>query len=76
MDMNEFFTCCIPADEQQRMQTLEPFDEYEVILLFSEDQGPGLDIIRYLQFLMAAILYRAAEAQVFMEAEGTLGQLS
>uniref|UniRef100_A0A8C3U4S7 tRNA wybutosine-synthesizing protein 4 n=1 Tax=Catharus ustulatus TaxID=91951 RepID=A0A8C3U4S7_CATUS len=29
MDMNEFFTCCIPADEQQRMQTLEPFDEYE-----------------------------------------------
>ncbi|KAI1241390.1 hypothetical protein IHE44_0004861 [Lamprotornis superbus] len=29
MDMNEFFTCCIPEDEQQRMQTLEPFDEYE-----------------------------------------------
>ncbi|KAF4792745.1 tRNA wybutosine-synthesizing protein 4 [Turdus rufiventris] len=48
MDMNEFFTCCIPEDEQQRMQTLEPFDEYEVILLFSEDRGPGLDIIRHL----------------------------
>ncbi|XP_074427726.1 tRNA wybutosine-synthesizing protein 4 [Larus michahellis] len=29
MDMNEFFTCCIPEDEQQRMQALEPFDEYE-----------------------------------------------
>ncbi|NXL80319.1 TYW4 protein, partial [Leptocoma aspasia] len=29
MDMNEFFTCCIPEDEQQRVQTLEPFDEYE-----------------------------------------------
>ncbi|KAM9019549.1 tRNA wybutosine-synthesizing protein 4 isoform 1-T1 [Ara ararauna] len=29
MDMNEFFTCCTPEDEQQRMQTLEPFDEYE-----------------------------------------------
>ncbi|XP_059696269.1 tRNA wybutosine-synthesizing protein 4 isoform X1 [Haemorhous mexicanus] len=29
MDMNEFFTCCIPEDEQRRVQTLEPFDEYE-----------------------------------------------
>ncbi|NXV51169.1 TYW4 protein, partial [Uria aalge] len=29
MDMNEFFTCCTPEDEQQRMQALEPFDEYE-----------------------------------------------
>ncbi|KAM9602268.1 tRNA wybutosine-synthesizing protein 4 isoform 3-T3 [Morphnus guianensis] len=29
MDMNEFFTCCIPEDEQQRVQALEPFDEYE-----------------------------------------------
>ncbi|XP_068528343.1 tRNA wybutosine-synthesizing protein 4 isoform X6 [Anas acuta] len=29
MDMNEFFTCCIPENEQQRVQSLEPFDEYE-----------------------------------------------
>ncbi|XP_023801618.1 tRNA wybutosine-synthesizing protein 4 isoform X2 [Cyanistes caeruleus] len=29
MDMNEFFSCCIPEDEQQRVRTLEPFDEYE-----------------------------------------------
>ncbi|XP_009077802.1 PREDICTED: tRNA wybutosine-synthesizing protein 4-like, partial [Acanthisitta chloris] len=29
MDMNEFFTCWIPEDEQQRVQALEPFDEYE-----------------------------------------------
>ncbi|NXI45801.1 TYW4 protein, partial [Galbula dea] len=29
MDMNEFFTCCTPEDEQQRVQGLEPFDEYE-----------------------------------------------
>ncbi|KAK1212130.1 TYW4 protein, partial [Pygoscelis papua] len=29
MDMNEFFTRCTPEDEQQRMQALEPFDEYE-----------------------------------------------
>ncbi|NXP45958.1 TYW4 protein, partial [Heliornis fulica] len=29
MDMNEFFTCCTPEEEQQRMQSLEPFDEYE-----------------------------------------------
>ncbi|XP_027564729.1 tRNA wybutosine-synthesizing protein 4 isoform X2 [Neopelma chrysocephalum] len=29
MDMNEFFTCCIPEEEQQRVQALEPFDEYE-----------------------------------------------
>ncbi|RMB95993.1 hypothetical protein DUI87_27527 [Hirundo rustica rustica] len=47
MDMNEFFTCCIPEDEQQRVQTLEPFDEYEVTLLYSEEQGPGFDIIRF-----------------------------
>ncbi|NWR59875.1 TYW4 protein, partial [Bucorvus abyssinicus] len=29
MDMNAFFTCCTPEDEQQRVQALEPFDEYE-----------------------------------------------
>ncbi|NXX75018.1 TYW4 protein, partial [Urocolius indicus] len=29
MDMNEFFTCCTPEEEQQRVQALEPFDEYE-----------------------------------------------
>ncbi|NWQ82860.1 TYW4 protein, partial [Columbina picui] len=29
MDMNEFFTRCTPQDEQQRVQALEPFDEYE-----------------------------------------------
>ncbi|NXA22972.1 TYW4 protein, partial [Ibidorhyncha struthersii] len=29
MDMNDFFTCCTPEDEQQRVQALEPFDEYE-----------------------------------------------
>ncbi|NXL67287.1 TYW4 protein, partial [Chordeiles acutipennis] len=29
MDMNEFFTCCTPEDEQQRVRALEPFDEYE-----------------------------------------------
>ncbi|KFR09785.1 Leucine carboxyl methyltransferase 2, partial [Opisthocomus hoazin] len=29
MDMNEFFSCCTPEDEQQRVQALEPFDEYE-----------------------------------------------
>ncbi|NWI57022.1 TYW4 protein, partial [Calyptomena viridis] len=29
MDMNEFFTYCVPEDEQQRVQALEPFDEYE-----------------------------------------------
>ncbi|NWW97331.1 TYW4 protein, partial [Caloenas nicobarica] len=29
MDMNEFFTHCTPQDEQQRVQALEPFDEYE-----------------------------------------------
>ncbi|KAF1494027.1 tRNA wybutosine-synthesizing protein 4, partial [Eudyptula minor novaehollandiae] len=29
MDMNEFFTHCTPEDEQQRVQALEPFDEYE-----------------------------------------------
>lgn len=30
MDMNQFFTCCTPEEEQQRLQALEPFDEYEV----------------------------------------------
>ncbi|NXN95323.1 TYW4 protein, partial [Rhinopomastus cyanomelas] len=29
MDMNEFFTCCTPEEEQRRVQALEPFDEYE-----------------------------------------------
>ncbi|NXA43662.1 TYW4 protein, partial [Eudromia elegans] len=29
MDMNEFFTFCVPEDEQRRVQALEPFDEYE-----------------------------------------------
>ncbi|NXX49859.1 TYW4 protein, partial [Tricholaema leucomelas] len=29
MDMNQFFTCCTPEEEQQRLQALEPFDEYE-----------------------------------------------
>nr|XP_021156197.1 tRNA wybutosine-synthesizing protein 4 isoform X3 [Columba livia] len=29
MDMNEFFTRCTPQEEQQRVQALEPFDEYE-----------------------------------------------
>ncbi|XP_035187137.1 tRNA wybutosine-synthesizing protein 4 [Oxyura jamaicensis] len=29
MDMNEFFICCTPENEQQRVQALEPFDEYE-----------------------------------------------
>ncbi|NWW84325.1 TYW4 protein, partial [Rhynochetos jubatus] len=29
MDMNEFLTCCTPQDEQQRVQALESFDEYE-----------------------------------------------
>ncbi|NXC20928.1 TYW4 protein, partial [Corythaeola cristata] len=29
MDMNEFFTCSTPEDEQQRVQALEPFDEFE-----------------------------------------------
>lgn len=38
MDMNDFFTCCTPEDEQQRVQALEPFDEYEVTLLYSEHQ--------------------------------------
>ncbi|KAM7129639.1 tRNA wybutosine-synthesizing protein 4 isoform 1-T1 [Ciconia maguari] len=33
MDMNEFFTCCTPEDEQQRVQALEPFDEYEELHL-------------------------------------------
>ncbi|NWS78803.1 TYW4 protein, partial [Crotophaga sulcirostris] len=29
VDMNEFFTCCTPEEEQRRVQALEPFDEYE-----------------------------------------------
>lgn len=32
--MNQFYTLCIPAEERQRVQALEPFDEYEVTLLF------------------------------------------
>ncbi|XP_025049498.1 tRNA wybutosine-synthesizing protein 4 [Alligator sinensis] len=28
-DMNQFYTLCIPAEERQRVQALEPFDEYE-----------------------------------------------
>ncbi|KAF7235161.1 tRNA wybutosine-synthesizing protein 4, partial [Varanus komodoensis] len=30
MDMNEFYRCFVPHDEQQRIQGLEPFDEFEV----------------------------------------------
>ncbi|XP_069737793.1 tRNA wybutosine-synthesizing protein 4 isoform X2 [Phaenicophaeus curvirostris] len=29
LDMNEFFTLCTPEEEQQRVEALEPFDEYE-----------------------------------------------
>ncbi|XP_019380889.1 PREDICTED: tRNA wybutosine-synthesizing protein 4 [Gavialis gangeticus] len=29
VDMNQFYTLCIPAEERQRVQALEPFDEYE-----------------------------------------------
>ncbi|NWS63587.1 TYW4 protein, partial [Chunga burmeisteri] len=29
MDMNKFFTCFTPEEEQQRVQALEPFDEFE-----------------------------------------------
>lgn len=58
MDMNEFFTCCTPEDEQQRVQALEPFDEYEVILLYSEHQLPGFEMIRCLQFPVVTVLYK------------------
>lgn len=57
MDMNEFFTRCIPQEEQQRVQALEPFDEYEVTFLYSECQWLGFDLMRFLQFLAATILY-------------------
>uniref|UniRef100_A0A8D0GZC6 tRNA wybutosine-synthesizing protein 4 n=1 Tax=Sphenodon punctatus TaxID=8508 RepID=A0A8D0GZC6_SPHPU len=33
LDMNEFYSRYISADEHHRIQTLEPFDEYEVICL-------------------------------------------
>lgn len=46
MDMNEFFTCCIPEDEQQRVQALEPFDEYEVILFSIQEDSSVLQRIR------------------------------
>ncbi|NXJ86824.1 TYW4 protein, partial [Trogon melanurus] len=29
VDMNEFFTRCVPEEERRRVQALEPFDEYE-----------------------------------------------
>ncbi|XP_004861735.1 tRNA wybutosine-synthesizing protein 4 [Heterocephalus glaber] len=29
MDMNEFYRCFLPAEERQRMEYLEPFDEFE-----------------------------------------------
>uniref|UniRef100_A0A7M4G1W8 tRNA wybutosine-synthesizing protein 4 n=1 Tax=Crocodylus porosus TaxID=8502 RepID=A0A7M4G1W8_CROPO len=29
VDMNQFYTLCIPTEERQRVQALEPFDEYE-----------------------------------------------
>ncbi|XP_061485291.1 tRNA wybutosine-synthesizing protein 4 isoform X2 [Rhineura floridana] len=29
LDMNEFYTHFVPGDEQQRIQALEPFDEFE-----------------------------------------------
>ncbi|KFO32988.1 tRNA wybutosine-synthesizing protein 4 [Fukomys damarensis] len=29
MDMNEFYHCFLPAEERQRMEHLEPFDEFE-----------------------------------------------
>nr|XP_013014260.1 tRNA wybutosine-synthesizing protein 4 isoform X2 [Cavia porcellus] len=29
MDMNEFYRCFLPAEERQRMEHLEPFDEFE-----------------------------------------------
>lgn len=57
MDMNEFFTRCTPQEEQQRVQALEPFDEYEVTFLYSECQGLGFDLRRFLQCLVATILY-------------------
>lgn len=29
LDLNEFYRCLLPADERQRVETLEPFDEFE-----------------------------------------------
>ncbi|KAM8781395.1 tRNA wybutosine-synthesizing protein 4 [Rhynchonycteris naso] len=29
VDMNEFYRCFLPAEERQRMENLEPFDEFE-----------------------------------------------
>ncbi|XP_063162164.1 tRNA wybutosine-synthesizing protein 4 isoform X2 [Candoia aspera] len=29
MDMNEFYGCFVPGEEQKRIQALEPFDEFE-----------------------------------------------
>ncbi|XP_066199386.1 tRNA wybutosine-synthesizing protein 4 [Saccopteryx leptura] len=29
IDMNEFYRCFLPAEERQRMENLEPFDEFE-----------------------------------------------
>lgn len=29
MDMNEFYRCFLPTEERQRMENLEPFDEFE-----------------------------------------------
>lgn len=29
MDMNEFYRCFLPAEERRRMESLEPFDEFE-----------------------------------------------
>lgn len=29
MDMNEFYRCFLPAEERQRVENLEPFDEFE-----------------------------------------------
>ncbi|XP_004687603.1 PREDICTED: tRNA wybutosine-synthesizing protein 4 [Condylura cristata] len=29
MDLNEFYRCFLPAEERQRMENLEPFDEFE-----------------------------------------------
>lgn len=46
MDMNEFFTRCIPEDEQQRVQALEPFDEYEVILFSIQEDSSMLQRVR------------------------------
>uniref|UniRef100_A0A8B9M035 tRNA wybutosine-synthesizing protein 4 n=1 Tax=Accipiter nisus TaxID=211598 RepID=A0A8B9M035_9AVES len=46
MDMNEFFTCCTPEDEQQRVQALEPFDEYETCLISHLKCSPWFFLVR------------------------------